>query len=97
MTSTANTDGTVRRYTVTGPLFFASANELVHDFDLTEPVSKVIIDLTDSEVWDSSAVAILDQVVAKFTARGVDATITGLADHSAELHERLTGQLVDAD
>jgi sulfate permease, SulP family len=92
MTSVLDPTGTVRSYVVTGELFFASANELVHEFDLQDPVRHVVIDLTEAEVWDSSAVATLDTVVARFAARGIEARITGLTHHSADLHERLTGQ-----
>ncbi|MEX1178903.1 MAG: SulP family inorganic anion transporter [Nitriliruptor sp.] len=93
MTSVLDPTGTVRSYVVTGQLFFASTNELVHQFELDDPAREVIIDLTEAEVWDSSAVVTLDAVVAKFAARGVHASITGLTHHSAALHERLTGQL----
>jgi sulfate permease, SulP family len=96
MTSVLDPTGTVRSYVITGELFFASTNELVHDFDMTDPVRDVVIDLTEAEVWDSSAVVTLDGVVNKFAARGIQATIVGLTHHSAELHERLSGQLVDA-
>jgi SulP family sulfate permease len=96
MTSVLDPTGTVRSYVITGELFFASANELAHQFDFQDPIREVVIDLTEAEVWDSSAVVTLDAVVAKFAVRGVHATITGLTHHSAELHERLTGQLVDA-
>jgi sulfate permease, SulP family len=94
MTSVLDPTGTVRSYVVTGELFFASTNELVHEFDMTDPVREVVIDLTEADVWDTSAVAALDAVVAKFAARGIGASITGLTHHSAELHGRLTGQLV---
>ncbi len=93
MFSVLDPTGTVRSYVITGELFFASTNELVHQFDLDDPTPNVIIDLTEADLWDSSAVATLDAVVARFAARGVDARITGLTDHSADLHDRLTGQL----
>jgi sulfate permease, SulP family len=93
MESVLDRTGTVRSYVVTGELFFASTNELVHQFDLQDPVREVIIDLTEANVWDSSAVATLDAVVSRFAARGIEAHIIGLTTHSAELHERLTGQL----
>jgi sulfate permease, SulP family len=96
MRSVLDPTGTVRSYVITGELFFVSANELVHEFDLSDPTPTVVIDLTEADLWDSSAVAILDAVVARYAARGVDARITGLTTHSAELHDRLTGQLVDA-
>jgi SulP family sulfate permease len=92
VTSVLDPDGGQRVYAVTGELFFASTNELVHSFDYADPTPKVVIDLTDAHVWDSSAVATLDAVVAKFAARGVTAEVVGLNDHSEALHTRLTGQ-----
>ena len=86
-------DGDIRVYAVTGELFFASTNELMHAFDYADTVSKVVVDLSDAHVWDSSAVATLDAVVAKFASRGVDAEIIGLNQHSEQLHTKLSGQL----
>jgi sulfate permease, SulP family len=71
MESVLDRTGTVRSYVVSGQLFFASTNELVHQFDLLDPVREVVIDLTEASVWDTSAVATLDAVVARFAARGI--------------------------
>ena len=86
-------DHGVRTYHLTGELFFASTNELVHVFDYTEDVPNVVIDLSDAHVWDSSAVAALDAVVAKFERHGITAELRGLNTDSTELHGRLTGHL----
>lgn len=83
----------VRTYHLTGELFFASTNELVHVFDYTEDMPHVVIDLTDAHVWDSSAVATLDSIVAKFDRHGTTVEIRGLNMYSTELHSRLTGHL----
>ena len=96
MHSVMDPTGTVRSYVVSGELFFASTNALVHDFDLDDPTPEVVIDLTEAKIWDSSAVATLDAVVHRFAARGIEARLTGLCDHSAELHGRLSGQLAGA-
>jgi sulfate permease, SulP family len=96
VTSVVDPDGGQRIYAVTGELFFASTNELVHAFDYTDPTPRVLIDLTDAHVWDSSAVATLDAVVAKFAVRGVTAELIGLNTQSEALHTRLTGQMTGA-
>ena len=96
VTSVLDPDGGERVYAVTGELFFASTNELVHAFDYADPTPKVLIDLTDAHVWDSSAVATLDAIVGKFAARGVTADIVGLNVHSEALHARLSGQMVSS-
>ncbi|MGI5498817.1 SulP family inorganic anion transporter [Lentzea sp. CA-135723] len=93
VSSVLDPDGGVRVYAVTGELFFASTNELLHVFDYGDTVSKVVIDLSAAHVWDSSAVATLDAVTAKFASRGVEVEIVGLNPHSAQLHTRLSGQL----
>ncbi|WP_420843851.1 STAS domain-containing protein [Lentzea albidocapillata] len=78
---------------MTGELFLASTNELMHAFDYTDAVSKVVIDLSGAHVWHSSAVATLDAVTAKFASRGVEAEIIGLNPRSEQLHTKLSGQL----
>ncbi len=94
VTDVLDPDGGIRIYAVTGELFFASTNELVHAFDYADTeATSVVVDLVDAHVWDSSAVATLDTVVAKFAARGISAQIVGLNDHSSALHARLTGHL----
>jgi SulP family sulfate permease len=96
VTSVVDPDGIERLYCVTGELFFASTNELVHSFDYADPTPNVVIDLTGAHVWDSSAVATLDAIVAKFAARGTTAEVVGLNTHSEALHTRLTGQHVNS-
>jgi sulfate permease, SulP family len=96
VTDVVDPDGNVRIYHVTGELFFASTNELVHSFDYLEDTPHVIIDLTDAHVWDSSAVAVLDTIVAKFERHGTDAQITGLNPQSTEIHDRLSGHLASS-
>jgi SulP family sulfate permease len=93
VSSVLDPDGDIRVYAVTGELFFASTNELMHSFDYTDAVSKVVIDLSDAHVWDSSAVATLDAVTAKFTSRGIETEIVGLNPDSEHLHTKLSGQL----
>jgi SulP family sulfate permease len=89
-------DGCTRIYHVTGELFFASTNELLHLFDYTDDIVAAVIDLNDAHIWDTSAVAALDAVVAKFAAHGIDATLAGLNEHSADLHGRTTGSLASS-
>jgi sulfate permease, SulP family len=89
----AGSEAGTRVYRVTGELFFASTNELVHSFNYYEETPYVIVDLTDAHIWDSSAVAVLDTVVSKFARHGTHAEIIGLNEASGELHERLSGHL----
>ncbi|MEO6988534.1 MAG: SulP family inorganic anion transporter [Aquihabitans sp.] len=90
------TEGRTRIYRVTGELFFASTNELLHLFDYTDDIDAAVIDLTDAHIWDTSAVAALDAVVTKFAAHDIEATLVGLNEHSAELHDRMTGSFASS-
>ncbi|WP_432545387.1 SulP family inorganic anion transporter [Kineococcus sp. SYSU DK004] len=83
----------VKTYTVTGSLFFASSNDLVHQFDYAGDPHEVVVDLSQAHVWDASTVAALDAVTTKYAAKGKTARIEGLNAASAERYERLAGHL----
>ncbi|WP_336923129.1 SulP family inorganic anion transporter [Aquipuribacter sp. SD81] len=86
-------DGTQVVYSVHGELFFASSNDLVHQFDYAGDPADVVVDLSAAHVWDASSVAALDAVTTKYARRGKRVTITGLNPASASMHDRLAGQL----
>ncbi|MGW4807787.1 SulP family inorganic anion transporter [Kitasatospora sp. NPDC004272] len=96
VTATPAPDGTRTVYTVTGALFFASANDLTTRFDYAGDPDLVVIDLTAAHIWDASSVAALDTVRAKYAQRGKTVEITGLNHPSATLHDRLSGELATA-
>lgn len=83
----------IRRYLVTGELFWASSNDLVYQFDYAGDPDRVIIDLTGADIWDASTVATLDAVQNKYAARGKTADIIGLDGASLRRLEKLSGQL----
>lgn len=80
-------------YHVTGELFFASSNDLYTQFEYAADPASVVVDLTDSHIWDASTVAALDAITTKYERLGKGVEIVGLDDASAERHERLTGRL----
>ena len=88
-----DSDGEIATYTVTGELFFASSNDLYTQFSYAEDPERVVIDISDSHIWDASTVAALDAITTKYESKGKTVQITGLNHASAERHERLTGQL----
>jgi SulP family sulfate permease len=91
---TATTDEQGRRvYAVHGALFFASSNDLVHQFAYADDPAEVVVDLSDAQVWDASTVAVLDAVTHKYATRGKSVHIIGLTEHSAARFERHTGRL----
>jgi SulP family sulfate permease len=92
----AHPDEDTRVYAVVGELFFASSNDLVTQFDYVGDPKNVVIDLSQSHIWDASTVATLDAIQTKYGARGKNVTIVGLNEASQERHERLAGQLSGA-
>lgn len=78
-----------RIYTVTGQLFFASADAFVREFDFKEVLAKVRIDVTHAHFWDLTAVACLDKVVLKFRREGTEVELIGLNEASATIVDRL--------
>ncbi len=94
VTSVVDPDNTSRLYAVSGELFFASTNSLVSEFDYDQvKVDRVEIDLSNARIWDTSAVAALDAVVAKFAERDIEAELVGLNEHAAHLHRNTSGKL----
>lgn len=83
----------VARYVVRGELFFASSNDLTTQFRYTHDPDQVVIDMTESHVWDASTVAALDAIVTKYEALGTNVEITGMNAYTETLHTRLSGGL----
>jgi SulP family sulfate permease len=61
---------------------FASSNDLVRLFDHVGDARSVIIDLSESHIWDVSTVASLDAIETKYRAKGKNVTILGLNPES---------------
>jgi len=80
-------------YRVTGELFFASSNDLVYQFNYADDPANVVVDMSESHIWDASTVAALDAVTTKYRAKGKNVEIVGLDDDSADRHDRLSGNL----
>lgn len=86
-------DGQSVRYTVTGPLFFASSNDLFEHFLYADDPQNVTIDLTQAQIWDASTVAVLDAIETRYQRYDVQVNIVGLDIRSADFHQRLSGKL----
>ncbi|MEU6123880.1 SulP family inorganic anion transporter [Streptomyces sp. NPDC047123] len=96
VTAAVDADGSQVVYRVTGELFFASCNDLVTRFAYATDPDKVVIDLSGTHVWDASSVAALDAIETKYAQRGKSVEIIGLNKPSAEIHEKLSGGLVES-
>ncbi len=80
-----------RVYTVTGQVFFASAEMFADAFDLRDTVNRVRIDLRGAHLWDVTAVAALEGVVGKMRRHGMQVEVVGLNEASAMLVDRHSG------
>ena len=89
----AHPDENTRVYAVRGELFFASSNDLIYQFDYVGDPENVVIDLSDSHIWDASTVGTLDAITTRYAAKGKTVTIVGLNAASSEQHVRLSGQM----
>lgn len=88
-----NVAGETARYTVRGPLFFGSSNDLVEQFSYAEDPALIVIDLTHAQIWDASTVAALDSIEALYAKHGASVSIEGLDERSGRFHGRLSGTL----
>lgn len=86
--SAAEDEGRLRRYTVSGQVFFASADAFVAGFDFKEVIDKVVIDVSRAHFWDITAVSALDKAVVKFRREGTDVDVVGLNEASATMVDR---------
>lgn len=77
-----------RLYTVSGQIFFASAEIFADHFDLADTARRVRIDLTQAHLWDVTAVAALEDVVTKMRRHGMTVDVVGLNAASAILVDR---------
>lgn len=88
-----DTAADIRTYRVRGELFFASSNDLIHQFDYAGDPDNVVIDLSGTDIWDASSVATLDEIRRRYESRGKSVRLIGVDGASLERLTRLSGQL----
>ncbi|RKL21524.1 putative sulfate transporter YbaR [Fusarium oxysporum f. sp. narcissi] len=81
-------EGRIRTYTITGQVFFASAERFVNAFDYKEVIDKVRIDVSRTHFWDITAVSALDKVVIKFRREGTEVEVIGLNEASTTMVDK---------
>ena len=83
-------DAGTRTWTVTGQVFFASADAFIEAFDVLGAEHKrVCIDVSRAHFWDVTAVAALDKVVQRLRHHGCAVEVLGLNAASAVLIDRM--------
>lgn len=86
--SCSENEGRRRVYTITGQVFFASAERFIQSFDFKEVIEQVTIDVRRAHFWDITAVGALDKVVIKFRREGTVVDVIGLNEASATMVDR---------
>lgn len=89
-------EGTRKIYFIQGQLFFASVTEFLEGINFSDDLEEVIIDLTESHLWDDSAIGALDHIEAKFKSKGTKVSFIGLNGESNRLLQRLGGITKDS-
>ena len=78
--STTENDGeTVKEYKVHGPLFFASAQNFIDQFDPKDDPEAVSIDFMHSRVYDHTGIEAIDNLTKKYQAAGKKLTLRHLS------------------
>ncbi|MBZ7446983.1 SulP family inorganic anion transporter [Klebsiella michiganensis] len=88
MRVTSGLEGNSRTYTVTGQVFFASADRFTSHFDFREAIENVVIDVSHAHFWDITSVNALDKVVIKFRREGTEVEIHGMDDATRTIVDR---------
>ncbi|OTG72286.1 sodium-independent anion transporter [Acinetobacter sp. ANC 4169] len=79
-----------RHYVISGQIFFSSSEKFFQFFDFQEQIDQVSINLTHAHIWDITSVNMLNAVVQKFEAKGIQTTLTGLNEASSTLIDRVS-------
>jgi SulP family sulfate permease len=77
------------RYTVSGQLFFASADVFAAAFEHHGHPTRVEIDMTEAHLWDLTGAAAVDKVVFRYRRQGAEVVLTGMNAASQTLVTRV--------
>lgn len=90
VSNTLSADGQTRTYVVNGQVFFASSDSFADAFDLHDTARHITIDLTHAHLWDMTAAGMLEELIGRMEARGMDVQLIGLNGASTRLLVRHT-------
>ena len=96
VSSRTEDEGRTRAYTITGQVFFASAERFINAFDYKEVIDTVRIDVSRAHFWDITAISALDRVVIKFRREATAVEVIGIDEASATLVDRFAVHDKDA-
>ena len=76
-------------FDVHGQLFFASVEGFIDAFDYTEENKTIIIDFSNAQIWDESAVGAVDKVVLRYRENNNHVALKGLNSSSKKIVDKL--------
>ncbi|WP_211747757.1 SulP family inorganic anion transporter [Paenibacillus sp. Marseille-Q4541] len=76
-------------YHVKGQLFFASTQSFEKAFDTTVQDQHIVIDFTNSHIWDDSGVGAIDKITLKYYENRNEVTLKGLNESSQKMLHKL--------
>lgn len=86
---TKNIVNEISTFIVEGQLFFASVESFLESFDFTVKDEQIVIDFSQTHVWDDSGVGAIDKVVLKYNENNNQVTLIGLNATSQQLVDKL--------
>ena len=78
-----------KKYMISGQLFFGTMTHFVGLFRYQEDPQHVVVDFSQSHVWDQSAVTAIAKMIAKYEQLGKRVTVEGLNEESRQIIDRL--------
>jgi len=84
-----------RVYIVHGQVFFASASHFVSEFDFSETLEKIIIDVSNAHIWDVTSAAALETVTTRFQEKGTLIQIIGINHASKKIIHKYNSSKMD--
>ena len=89
LTVAKNVSNNTYTYTVEGQLFFASVENFLEAFDFNVQNQHIIIDFSQTHVWDDSGVGAIDKGILKYYENHNQVTMEGLNKKSQLLVDKL--------
>ncbi len=85
MKTTTSMKNGAKVYKVSGQMFFGTMSHFVDEFNYNEDPERIVIDFSNSHVWDHSAVTGIAKVVYKYQKLNKNVEIIGLNEESQQL------------
>ncbi|MBM7620261.1 SulP family sulfate permease [Bacillus tianshenii] len=76
-------------YKITGQMFFGTMSHFVDLFNYQNDPEEIVIDFSNTHVWDQSAVTAISKTVIKYQRLGKKVTMIGLNEESEALVNRI--------